>query len=163
MNDTKDILDGFKLSYEKFMTTCDALEAQGRWPLDELGEMEAWFTNDMFCLIAALSAADGTMHAKEALYLNDALDFQYSPEELVTLYEDLGPQIETFLEKGLLESLAMLTRIDSNLAAEYRTMLTTIAKFVIECDGITLESEIKAAEKLLNSVSVGSEENSPVT
>lgn len=150
MSSTKEILEGFKLSYEKFLNACDAMEEQGRWPVDEQGEMEAWFTNDMFCLIAALSAADGVMHADEALYLNNALDLQYSREELASLYEDLGPQIETFLEKGLPESLAMLEQIDGALAAEYRMILTAIAKFVIESDGIILKSEIDAAEKLLS-------------
>lgn len=149
MSDLQKDFESFKISYEKFVIACDATEEQGLWPVDRLGEMEAWFTNDISCLITALTAADGVFHAEEAAYLNDALEFNYSPEDLKALYDELGPELETYLERAIPESVKILEGINEKLAEEYGNMLRTVADFIIESDGVTAEAEIKAAERLL--------------
>lgn len=58
--------DGFRLSYEKLLIACDALEQSEVWPVDELGEMEAWLANEMSCLTLSLIAADGQFRPEEA-------------------------------------------------------------------------------------------------
>ena len=51
MNDLEMYIKSFQMKYEAFLTGCDALEELGEWDVENLGEMEAFYANDMvlFC------------------------------------------------------------------------------------------------------------------
>lgn len=145
----QDRMDGFKLYYEKFLIACDAQEESLAWPVEELGELDAWLSNEMSCLMLRLIAADGVFRPEEAARLNEALGFGYTAGEMEALYADCGERIDGFLEEGLPESLRLLARLNPLLEADYREMLRLLARLVIESDEEISPAELAAAEKLL--------------
>ncbi|MBR4550493.1 MAG: TerB family tellurite resistance protein [Oscillospiraceae bacterium] len=138
----------FALRYEKFRNGCDALEEEGRWPVDELGEMEAYFDNDLACVIIRLIAADGRFFPEEVDSLNRALGFHYSVDTLKAIYADCGERINALFETELDDSLALLNSLEPKLGEAYRQLLILLAKVVTESDGGASDSEKAAAAQL---------------
>ena len=146
----KDIaeLDGFRLNYEKYLTACDAQELEGRWDTEADGEMDAWFANDLICAVIRLIAADGTVSPEEVDYLNEALGFSYTPEELRDVYRSAGDRIEYMFEREIPGSIAKLRKLEPGLAELYRTMMLQICDLIIGSDGHIAAKEREAAEHL---------------
>ena len=141
-------LDGFRLNYEKFLTACDAQELEGRWDVETYGEMDAWFANDLICAVIRLIAADGEVSPDEVAYLNDALGFSYTPEELKDVYRSAGDRIEYMFEREIPGSIERLRKLEPGLAELYQTMMLQICDLVVESDGHIAEEEREAAARL---------------
>ena len=141
-------LDGFRLNYEKFLTACDAQELEGRWNVEADGEMDAWFANDMICTVIRLIAADGDVKPEEVSYLNDALGFDYTPDQLREVYRAAGDRIEVLFERELPGTIERLRSLDPDLAELYRTMLLQICDLVAGSDGHIAAEERQTAERL---------------
>ena len=152
MSNAKEYIDDFKANYDQFMMSCDAIEEEGKWPLDELGEMNAYFMNDFACVIIKLVAADGKIDEEELAFLNDALGFEYKAEELEELYKNDGDRIDAYFETELDDSLAMIRGINEKLAEAYRRLLIMIGKIVTQSDGVVTEEEKAAAQKLIDAL-----------
>ena len=116
MSSAKEYIDDFKANYEQFMLSCDAVEEEGKWPKDELGEMNAYFMNDFACVIIRLVAADGKIDEEELAFLNDALGFDYKAEELEELYKNDGDRIDAYFEMELDDRIGMMKGINEKLA-----------------------------------------------
>lgn len=152
MSNAKEYIDDFKANYDHFMVSCDAVEEEGKWPLDELGEMNAYFMNDFACVIIRLVTADGKIDEEELAFLNDALGFEYKAEELEVLYKNDGDRIDAYFETELDDSLAMLRGINEKLAESYKSLLIMIGMIVTHNDGAVTEGEKAAAQKLIDSI-----------
>ena len=152
MSNAKEYIDDFKANYEHFMLSCDAVEEEGKWPLDELGEMNAYFMNDFACVIIKLVTADGKIDEEELAFLNDALGFEYKAKELEELYKNDGDRIDAYFETELDDSLAMIKGINEKLAEAYRRLLIMIGKIVTQSDGVVTEEEKAAAQKLIDAL-----------
>lgn len=152
MSNAKEYIDDFKANYEHFMLSCDAVEEEGKWPLDELGEMNAYFMNDFACVIIKLVTADGKIDEEELAFLNDALGFEYKAKELEELYKNDGDRIDAYFETELDDSLAMIRGINEKLAEAYRRLLIMIGKIVTQSDGVVTEEEKAAAQKLIDAL-----------
>ena len=148
MSQQNELESSFALCCEKFRNGCDALEQEGLWPVDELGEMEAYFDNDLACVIIRLIAADGRFFPEEVDSLNRALGFHYSVDTLKAIYADCGERINALFETELDDSLSLLRCLDPELGETYRQMLITLAKIVTESDGGVSDSEKAAAAEL---------------
>ena len=149
MSSLQEYMAGFRLNYEKFLVGCDALEEEGLWPMDELGEMDVYFANDLACVIIRLIAADGVFAEEEIDFLNGALGTNYTVEELESVFNWCGDIINTMFEREIDESIAQLTELNPDLAAIYKQMLELIAQIVIKSDGVITESEKAIANQLL--------------
>ena len=152
MSSAKEYIDDFKANYEQFMLSCDAVEEEGKWPKDELGEMNAYFMNDFACVIIRLVAADGKIDEEELAFLNDALGFDYKAEELEELYKNDGDRIDAYFETELDDSLAMIKGINEKLAESFKNLLVMVGKIVVESDGVVTEEEKGAAQKLIEAL-----------
>lgn len=152
MSNAKEYIDDFKANYDQFMMSCDAIEEEGKWPLDELGEMNAYFMNDFACVIIKLVTADGKIDEEELAFLNDALGFEYKAKELEELYKNDGDRIDAYFETELDDSLAMIRGINEKLAEAYRRLLIMIGKIVTQSDGVVTEEEKAAAQKLIDAL-----------
>ena len=126
MSNAKEYIDDFKANYDQFMMSCDAIEEEGKWPLDELGEMNAYFMNDFACVIIKLVAADGKIDEEELAFLNDALGFEYKAEELEELYKNDGDRIDAYFETELDDSLAVIRGINEKMAESYKNLLVMV-------------------------------------
>ena len=145
-------INTFRLYYDKFLAACDSLEDCGSWPLEDLGEMDAWLANDMSCLIIRLIFADGVIRQEEVDFLNSALGFNYTVEELADVYATCGDKINHFLEEELPEDIVMLDKFDPILAGYFRQMLGILAQLVITSDNEVVQKEKDTAEKLLSMI-----------
>ncbi len=141
-------LDGFRLNYEKFLTACDAQEMEGRWDVEADGEMDAWFANDLICAVIRLIAADGEVSPAEVDYLNDALGFSYTPDQLRDVYRSAGDRIEYMFEREIPGSIERLRALEPGIAELYRTMMLQICDRIIESDGHIAPEERQTAERL---------------
>ena len=147
-----EFIDDFKANYDKFVIACDALEEEGKWPLDELGEMDVYFKNDFACVIIKLITADGKIDVNELNFLNDALGFDYKIEELRELYKNDGDRIDSYFETELGKSIAMIREKNEKLADMYKTLFMLIGKIVIQSDGVVTYKEKAAAEAMVKTL-----------
>ena len=152
MSNAKEYIDDFKANYDQFMMSCDAIEEEGKWPLDELGEMNAYFMNDFACVIIKLVAADGKIDEEELAFLNDALGFEYKAEELEELYKNDGDRIDAYFETELDDSLAVIRGINEKMAESYKNLLVLVGNIVIQSDNNVTEEEKAAAQKLIEAL-----------
>lgn len=152
MSNAKEYIDDFKANYDQFMMSCDAIEEEGKWPLDELGEMNAYFMNDFACVIIKLVAADGKIDEEELAFLNDALGFEYKAEELEELYKNDGDRIDAYFETELDDSLAVIRGINEKMAESYKNLLVMVGNIVIQSDNNVTEEEKAAAQKLIEAL-----------
>lgn len=150
MDNLQEYMAGFRLNYEKFLVGCDAQETENAWPVDELGEMDVYFANDLACVIIRLIAADGVFADAEVDFLNSALGFDYTVDELKAVYKECGDKITDLFNNELGESVNRLESVNPALAETYKQMMTMIGKIVIESDGIVTEKEKEAAKELIS-------------
>ena len=135
--------DGFKLLYEKFLTGCDAFEEENLWNKDNDGEMEAFYFNDIMCVILRLVSADGVFAREEADYVNNVFGFRYTPEELAELYRVQGEDIDAHVLRGVPEGYRKLETLCPELAELYRQLLLQVCDVMSESDGSVHETEKK--------------------
>lgn len=140
--------DSFKTKYEAFITGCDSIEELGEWNKELLGEMEAFYTNDIVSIIIRLIASDGKITEKETAFLNDAFDFTYTKEELAEVYNTCAENIEEAFDESFENGISYMRKINSKLADAYKELLYLICDIIIESDGIISVQEIQELEKL---------------
>jgi len=142
MNNIERLTEGFRTRWEQFLTACDAAEELGRWDTEADGQMEAYYTEDLICIVLKLISADGSVSAEEARIVRELFDFQYTPEELRRVADELREQIERLLAEDVRAGLERLGAMDPRLEAMYRELIGDACEIVSESDGLTVaESE----------------------
>ena len=148
MKNVDKYIESFKMKHEAFLIGCDAVEELGLWDKETLGEMDAFYSNDLTSVIIRLIAADGKITAREVDYLNDTFDFDYTLEELTNVYdsckEDIGRSFDENFENGI----TYMRKINSKLADAYKELLALICEIIINSDGIIAESETAEVNRL---------------
>lgn len=148
MNKLEKYSQSFKTKYESFLTGCDALESLKLWDLEENGEMDVYFSNDLVSIIIRLIAADGDISQSEVEFLNDVFGFEYNVEELKDIYEQCGDNIKTIFDNEIENGLKNLNTINPKLADMYKELIDLICDIVIESDGVISNVETELAKKL---------------
>ena len=149
MEKIKNLAEGFKLKYEKFIHGCDSVEEMQEWNKEENGEMEAYFSSELVSVATVLIAADGRFSSVEVSFLNELFDFDYTPEELKKIYEEYCENIEEIFDKGIKNGLSILKSINKKLALTYKDLLATLCEIIIKSDEIVENAEINLANTLL--------------
>ncbi len=138
----------FKIKHEQFIIGCDSVEEMGLWDKETYGEMEAFYSSDMACIIIRLIAADGRITQKEVEYLNTNFGFDYSLDALIEVYETsreaIGSSFDKFFENGV----ELLRSINEKLANAYRELLALACDIIIASDGIVTTAEISELNRV---------------
>ena len=142
------LTEEFKSKYDRFMTGCDALEELKEWNLEELGEMDVFYQNELISVILRLIAADGEISGKEAEYLNKCFGFAFSAEELADVYETCREEIGVPFGERFKKGAEMMRAVNEKLADAYRELLRLVCDIIIESDGVVERSEIEEAKDL---------------
>ena len=133
---------GFQIQFEKFLIACDAAEAEGLWDAEANGEMEAWYTQDLTCIILKLAAADGSISAAEAKTVRDLFDFDYTSEELLEVFDTQREYLDRLVAEDVRADADRLAAIRPALADAYRELVALACEIVSESDGLAqAESE----------------------
>lgn len=140
--------ESFKTKYEAFLTGCDAIELEDGWDVEEYGEMEVFYTNDLLSLILRLIATDGTVSQREADVLNELFGFDYTAEALAEVYEICKDNLSEGFDRLFEVGVDRLERINPKLAEAYKELLSLICTIVMESDGITAVCELSEIERL---------------
>ena len=148
MNRIDALTEEFKSKYDRFMTGCDALEELKEWDLEELGEMDVFYQNELLSVILRLIAADGEISGKEAEYLNKCFGFSFSAEELADVYEACREEIGAPFGERFKKGAEMMRAVNEKLADAYRELLRLVCDVIIESDGVVERSEIEEAKGL---------------
>ena len=139
----KELSDGFKLQYEKFIHGCDDLEQNREWDTRADGEMEAYYLNDIMCAIVLLVSADGEFSEKEAGYINDMFGFSYTPPELKEMYRTNGADIRNMLGNGIPAGYRKMKAVNPKLAEYYRDLVLQACDIIAASDGMIHPAEEK--------------------
>ena len=138
----------FNLKHEQFIIGCDAIEEAGLWDKEAYGEMEAFYSADMACIIIRLIAADGRITDKEVDYLNENFGFDYDLVTLIHAYESskevLGEAFDEFFVKGI----ELLESINAGMAKAYRALLSLACDIIIASHVVVTSAEIKELERV---------------
>lgn len=140
--------ESFKMKYEAFLVGCDAIEEQGLWNKATLGEMEAFYANDLTSVIVRLIVADGKVTQREVEYLNDAFGFDYSVEELAELYDTCKEDIDRSFDENFENGISYMRKINTKLADAYKELLLLVCEIIIESDGVIAVPEISEVVRL---------------
>lgn len=141
MQDLTALCDSFKLQYEQFRIGCDAMEELGLWDKEALGEMEAYFEEELTSLLLGVIAADGSVSQREAAQLNALFGLSYPVERLKRLYANGAEGLKTLLDETPGSGIALLRARNGRLADAYRTLLFLACDILIAADGTVSEDE----------------------
>ena len=142
----------FKKQYEDFLTRCDEIENASLWDTEELGNMGAYFTNDMCCTLITLIAADGKIEEAEVKFVNDTLDLDYEPDEMREVYKMCRESVEQLFATGFEESKALLAKVDEHLEEVFRSMMKALCDVVSAGDSIVTPEEKEKIDSLRNMI-----------
>ncbi len=155
MDKIKNYSENFKFQYERFITGCDSIEEMGSWDKERFGEMDAYYSNDIVSVIIRLIAADGNFSNKEVDYLNDIFGFDYSEDELKSIYIECKEGIDSIFDDGAENGLTVMKDINVKLAHAYKDLLSLVCDIIIESDGEISKGETELAatiKKDLNNI-----------
>lgn len=144
MNRLNQLTDDFKFKLDKFMIGCDALEELNVWDKNAYGEMDAYYQNDMICIILRLIAADGEIEDPEVEYLNKNFGFTYTTEELREVYRNCHDTFDRSFDEQARAGFTLMRSINEKLATAYKELVVLICDIICESDGV-VEAE-EAAE-----------------
>ncbi len=141
-------VESFKLKYDLFMIGCDAIEEEGLWDTEVLGEMDGFYFNDLSSVIIRLIASDGNISEKEVEYLNKTFGFEYTLDELKEVYKNCKDNIDHSFDEAFENGISYMRKINSKLADAYKELLALICDIIIESDGIIADIEVDEVKRL---------------
>lgn len=150
MKNVEMYIDSFKIKYESFLTGCDSIEEMELWDKEALGEMDAFYANDLTSVIIRLIASDGKITHKEVEYLNKTFGFDYSLQELKYVYESSKDSLEHSFDENFENGISYMRKINAKLADAYKELLCLICEIIINSDGVIAQEEVAEVEKLKN-------------
>lgn len=148
MNNLENLSKQFVTDYEIFINACDAIEEEGKWDIPTYGEMEAYYANDLFCIVTNLVAVDGKISPTETRFVNELLGMRIETAELQTIYENSHSEILTLVENEIQASLTLLKKINSDLANHFKGMLSLACAIVSASDHVIGDTEKALIEKV---------------
>ena len=131
----------FNTKYERFFIGCDAVEDSGLWDIEEYGDMEAFYQNDLVSVIIRLIAADGSISSKEVEYLNKSFGFEYTVEELNEVYKSCKDDIGSYFDEQFQNGISVMRSKNEKLADAYKELLGLICDIIASSDGIVSSEE----------------------
>ncbi len=141
-------IDVFKKEHEMFLIGCDSIEEMGLWDKENLGEMDAFYSNDLTSVIIRLIASDGKISEKEVGYLNETFGFEYTLDELTEVYNNCSDDIGHSFDESFENGISYLRKLNGKLADTYKELLSLICEIIIAGDGIISEQEIAEVNNL---------------
>ncbi|MBO4839434.1 MAG: TerB family tellurite resistance protein [Lachnospiraceae bacterium] len=142
------LTEDFRFQYEKFLIGCDSQEEIEHWDKEENGEMEAFYENDLLCVILRLIAADGRISEKEAEYLNRYFGLEYTAEELENICADFEDLSAEEFEAQFAQDLDALRAASGKLADAYKELVGLACDIIIASDEQIAPEEAEEAERL---------------
>ncbi len=147
MDDLKTKTESFNLMYEKFVTACDSAEEAKKWDRENDGEMEAYYFNDLSCVIIRLMSSDGSFSEEEADDMNELFGFTYTADELKELYRVQSEDIDSLLEE-IPADIRKLEAIDPGIAQLFSSLLLTACEIISGSDRVIDDDEQKLIDGL---------------
>lgn len=138
----------FKIKHEQFIIGCDSVEELGLWDKETYGEMDAFYSTDMACIIIRLIASDGRITEKEVDYLNKNFGFDYDISALKELCETSNDAINGSFDEIFENGVKLLCTVNEKLAKAYRELLVLICDIIIASDGVVTSAEIKELNRV---------------
>lgn len=142
------LAEEFKSDMNIFIQKCDVIEATGVWDTDEYGQMEAYFTNDIMCIVISLMSADGTFSDSETKYMRDIFGYDMTKEEVQEIYRNTSNEISDIFKNGISESITLLKNIDTEMAQDYKKLIDSVCDIIIGSDGVLSNREVDMAESI---------------
>ena len=146
------IIEQFKKEYKSFLERCNELNDTALWNKEEYGDMEAYFTNDLCCILIVLIAADGYFDEAEVRFINATLNLDYDENALKGVYDQCKDDIDQVFEHGIPESKSILWHVDFELVDTYERMLKLLCEVVSTGDGVVTPEEQTRVKQLMDMI-----------
>ena len=138
----------FNIKHEQFIIGCDAIEEEGLWNKEEYGEMEAFYSADMTCIIIRLIASDGRISEKEVDYLNKNFGFDYDLATLTEVFESMSESLGSSFDEAFVRGAELLKTVNEKLALAYRELLALACDIIIASDGVVTSAELDELKRV---------------
>lgn len=148
MKNIEQSVENFKFKHELFINGCDSIEEAHQWDVERLGDMDAFYTNDLASIIIRLVAVDGSISQKEVDYTNETFGFSYTLEELTEVYNSCIDDIDQSFDENFHNGISYMRKINSKLADAYKELLCLICDIIIESDGVVTPEEADEVRRL---------------
>lgn len=144
----------FQTKVEAFLEASESLQERGLWEEEEYGNVQAYYVNDLVCIIARIIAADGQITERETELLGEVFGFDYSPEELEEVYEICMDSISDMFETGVNEAYQLLKDMDMDLADSYKELILLAGQVAMDSDDMIMSTaaereEVRKLQELL--------------
>ena len=136
------LTETFRARFDQFTNGCDCLEDVSFWNLDEYGEMDVYFLNEILSIILRLIIVDGKISAREVEYLNKNFGFSYTKQELEEVCDTCQDELYDSFENRIKSDLDLLKSSNTKLVDEFKALIQLICEIISESDeSITLEEK----------------------
>lgn len=149
MRNIQELSESFQLKFERFLIGCDAVQAEGGWSTENLGEMGVYYTRELLTMILRIVSADGWVSQREADYLNKFFGFTYTAQELEQVCDGLEEPLHSHsAEKTIHDSVKLLHSMNPKLAHAFRELMALACDIISLGDGIVTDEEREEIERL---------------
>ena len=149
----QNLKEQFRFNLELFINGCDSLEEAGEWDVEEYGEMEAFFQNDILTFILRLMAVDECISDEETDCLNEYFGFEYTREELAEVYRLSADVIGEAFDEQVRSDIKMLSEINGKLTEAFRNILLLICDIIAKSDDDFSFAEEKEIDRIREIIS----------
>ena len=144
-----DLLTGtFRARFDAFTNGCDSLEEIESWDVDEYGDMDVYYLNEILSIILRLIVVDGKISNREVEYLNKNFGFEYSREELEDVCESTLSELYDSFEERIANDISLMSAVNSKLAEEFKSLVELICNIIAESDENIADEEREEIRKI---------------
>lgn len=130
MNKLNTYIESYKIKLEKLIISCDGLEEDDIWDLEEYGEMDSYLINELMSVVLPLIAVDGKVTEEEVEYVNRIFGTEYSLLELNIICMDVEGISYEDIDERIRETSTLLKRINTELEESYRDMYVALCELI---------------------------------
>ena len=141
-------LEAFLKKFDSFLIACSEFEESGKWDIEKMGLMSAYFEADLTGVVLQTMSVDGSFDQAEADVYNRMFSTGCTPDELRETYRLLEPVVDDYCDAEAPDAIATLSELDPGLCESYRDLILRACAVVSSSDGIAEGKEIELIEKL---------------
>ena len=140
-NNLDSLTEEFRKRYDGMAQLCAEAEEAGRWDTEADGSMEGYAFAALSGAILSLIVSDGNVGERETDYLNRTFGFDYTVDDLLSLYRFSARDLRENAVSNVGEAVRTLRASDEKAAEAFRALLTLACRIIAESDDGLLEEE----------------------
>ncbi|MCR5510974.1 MAG: hypothetical protein K6F54_08515 [Lachnospiraceae bacterium] len=142
------LTETFRARFDAFTNGCDSLEEIEAWDVEEYGDMDVYYLNEILSIILRLIVVDGKISSREVEYLNKNFGFEYSREELEEICAGTLSELYDSFEERIASDITLMGDVNVKLAEEFKELVELVCNIIAESDENIAEEEREEIRKM---------------